>query len=314
MKPYAIGVDIGGTSIKFGLFTSQGELLEKWSMDTRTETGGMHILPDVSKAILRKLEEQKILPAQVEGIGIGVPGPVDAQSNVFFCVNLGWKEKFSLKQRMNELLPDIPKVLAANDANTAALGELWKGGGQGYKSTVMLTLGTGVGGGVVMSGAIVAGAHGGAGEIGHITVNHRETAVCSCGKRGCLEQYASARGIVRLAKEMLSASEKPSALREMETFSAKDICDLARDGEEMAHEILLRCGRFLGRAMSFVACALDPDVFIIGGGMSRAGDILMEAIRLGYRKYAFQDSKDTPVTSARLWNDAGIYGCVKMVL
>jgi predicted NBD/HSP70 family sugar kinase len=169
---------------------------------------------------------------------------------------------------MNRLLPEIPDVAAANDANVAALGELWQGGGKGKNSAVVFTLGTGVGGGVVIGGKIIAGANGGGGEVGHITVEPSETVSCNCGKCGCLEQYASANGIVRMAKKMLAECYVPSALRDMERFTSKDICDLARDGEEMAYSIIDRCCEYLGRAMSFVACTVDPDVFIIGGGMS----------------------------------------------
>jgi glucokinase len=187
-------------------------------------------------------------------------------------------------------------------------------GGKGRRSAVMVTLGTGVGGGVVVDGRIVAGCNGGAGELGHITVEPAETVPCACGKYGCLEQYASANGIVRLAKRMLAESGKPSALRARETFTSKDICDLAQQGEEMTAEIVDRFGEYLGRALSYVSCAVDPDVYILGGGMSRAGSIITNAITAHYRKYAFHVSTATPIVLAELGNDAGIYGCAKMVL
>lgn len=315
MKPYVVGVDIGGTTVKLGLFACDGELLDKWEIPTRKEQGGEQILPDVAQAIDAKLQERDIRRDQVEGIGIGVPGPVDEVNVVHKCVNLGWGV-LDVKACMNALLPEIPKVAANNDANVAALGELWKGGGQGmgHDSTVMFTLGTGVGGGVVLAGRIVSGTNGGAGEIGHMTVEPGETEPCSCGKCGCLEQYASATGVVRMAKKMLETSNLPSALRNMEEFSAREICDLARDGEELSAAVVDRCGEYLGRAMSSVACALDPDVFIVGGGMSRAGDVLLDAIRKYYRKYAFHVSANTGIVEAKLGNDAGIYGCAKMIL
>ena len=315
MKPYVIGVDIGGTTVKLGLFTTQGELLDKWEIPTRVEQGGEEILPDVARAISAKLQERGISCLQVEGIGIGVPGPVDEENVVHKCVNLGWGV-FSVEERMKQLLPEISKVAAGNDANVAALGELWQGGGKGrgHDSTVMFTLGTGVGGGVVLGERIVAGTNGGAGEVGHMTVEPAETVQCSCGKCGCLEQYASANGIVNLAKRMLAESDKHSDLRDMEQFSSREICDLAREGEEMATDIVERCSDYLGRAMSYVACAVDPDVFILGGGMSRAGDVLIEAVRKAYRKYAFHVSTETPIVIAGLGNDAGIYGCAKMVI
>lgn len=313
MKPYAFGVDIGGTTVKIGLFTTQGELLEKWEIPTRTENSGENVLPDIARSITTHLGLKDISADQVEGIGVGVPGPVGQDFTVYKCVNLGWGV-FNVKERMNELLPDIPNVAAGNDANVAALGELWMGGGKGHKSAVMFTLGTGVGGGVVMEDQIVAGTNGGAGEVGHMTVNPEETVQCSCGKYGCLEQYASANGIVRMGKVMLAQSDKPSKLREMEKFSSKDICDLAREGEEMALNIVDKCGEYLGRAMSYVSCTIDPEIYVIGGGMSRAGAIVTNSILKYYQKYAFHVSTGTGIAVAKLGNDAGMYGCVKMIL
>ena len=313
MKPYAFGVDIGGTTVKIGLFTTRGELLEKWEIPTRTENSGENVLPDIARSITTHLGLKDISADQVEGIGVGVPGPVGQDFTVYKCVNLGWGV-FNVKERMNELLPDIPNVAAGNDANVAALGELWMGGGKGHKSAVMFTLGTGVGGGVVMDDQIVAGTNGGAGEVGHMTVNPEETVQCSCGKYGCLEQYASANGIVRMGKVMLAQSDKPSKLREMEKFSSKDICDLAREGEEMALNIVDKCGEYLGRAMSYVSCTIDPEIYVIGGGMSRAGAIVTNSILKYYQKYAFHVSTGTGIAVAKLGNDAGMYGCVKMIL
>lgn len=313
MKPYAFGVDIGGTTVKIGFFSTSGELMEKWEIPTRTENGGENVLPDIACSITDYLTKNGIPAGEIEGIGVGVPGPVGSDNTVYKCVNLGWGV-FNVKSRMNELLPEIPNVAAGNDANVAALGELWQGGGKGHNSAVMVTLGTGVGGGVVMNGKIVAGANGGAGEIGHMTVNPAETTPCSCGKYGCLEQYASANGIVRLGKIMLEQSDRPSALRAMEKFSSKDICDLAREGEDMAVEIVDRCGEYLGRAMSYISCTVDPEVYVVGGGMSRAGKIVTNSILKYYQKYAFHVSTGTGVAVAELGNDAGMYGCVKMIL
>ena len=313
MKPYVFGVDIGGTTVKLGLFSTDGTLLDKWEIPTVTENNGEAVLPDVAASITAKMKEKSISADSVEGIGIGVPGPVDTEYTVHKCINLGWGV-FNVKQRMNRLLPEIPNVAAGNDANVATLGELWQGGAKGFESAVMFTLGTGVGGGVVAEGRIIAGKNGGAGELGHITVEPKETVACNCGKYGCLEQYASANGIVRLAKIMLGECDTPSALRGMEAFTSKDICDLAREGEPMALEILDRFGEYLGRALSYVSCTVDPDVFIIGGGMSRAGDIIVQPIMKYYRKYAFHVSTGTQAVIAKLGNDAGIYGCAKMVL
>ena len=312
MHPYAFGVDVGGTTVKLGLFSRDGALLEKWEIPTRTQNNGENVLPDIVASIRSKLSEKNIAPQNVEGIGIGVPGPVSADFTVNKCVNLGWGV-FNLKDKMNQLLPEIPNVAAGNDANVATLGELWQGGGKGYQSAVMFTLGTGVGGGVVVDGKIVAGSNGGAGEVGHMTVEPGETVPCACGKYGCLEQYASANGIVRMGKVMLSQCDKPSALRDLERFTAKDICDLARNGEEMAMDIVEHFGEYMGRAMSYVACTTDPDVFIVGGGMSRAGSMITDVMLKYYRKYAFHVSTGTSIALAELGNDAGIYGCAKMI-
>jgi glucokinase len=313
MRPYAFGVDVGGTSVKLGLFSSEGILLEKWEIPTRTENNGEHVLPDIAASILSKLSERNLPFEEIEGIGIGVPGPVSADFTVNKCINLGWGV-FNLKEKMNQLLPQIPKIAAGNDANVATLGELWQGGGKGHHSAVMFTLGTGVGGGIVVDDQIVAGTNGGAGEVGHMTVNPHESVPCACGKYGCLEQYASANGIVRMGKVMLFQSYKPSKLREMETFTAKEICDLAREGEEMSLDIVDRFGEYMGRAMSYVSCTVDPDICIIGGGMSRAGSIITDAILKYYRRYAFHVSTGTSIALAELGNDAGIYGCAKMIL
>ena len=313
MQNYVFGADIGGTSVKLGLFTNDGRLVEKWEIPTRTANGGVHDLPDEAQSIISTMELHGIWADQVAGIGIGVPGPVDDSFTVNKCVNLGWGV-LNIKEQMNVLLPDIPNVAAGNDANVATLGELWQGGGQGNQSAVMLTLGTGVGGGVVLDGKIVAGRNGGAGEIGHMTVEPDETVPCSCGKSGCLEQYASANGIVRMAKLMLSECDTPSKLRGIENFTSKHICDFAVAGDHMALKIIDRFGDYLGRAMSYISCTVDPEIFIIGGGMSRAGSIVTDSALKYYQKYAFHVSRATGVVIATLGNDAGIYGCAKMVL
>ncbi len=313
MKPYVFGVDVGGTTVKLGLFSTDGVLLDKWEIPTRIENSGDNVLPDIVCSIREKLGEKNISAQDVEGIGIGVPGPVSTDFTVNKCINLGWGV-FNLKEKMNQLLPEIPKIAAGNDANVATLGELWQGGGKGYHSAVMFTLGTGVGGGIVVDDKIVAGTNGGAGEVGHMTVNPEESVPCNCGKYGCLEQYASANGIVRMGKVMLFQSYKPSRLRDMEKFTAKDICDLAREGEEMAMDIVDRFGEYMGRAMSYVSCTVDPDICIIGGGMSRAGKVITDAILKYYRRYAFHVSTGTSIALAELGNDAGIYGCARMII
>jgi len=312
MRSYAIGMDIGGTTVKLGLFDQDAHLLDRWEIPTHTQDNGNYILPEAVDSIRDRLAQHGLDSNQLAGIGVGVPGPVDENGVVNKCVNLGW-DVFNVKAELERLLPGIPRVAVGNDANVATLGELWQGGGRGYASAVMLTLGTGVGGGVVIGSKILPGANGAAGEVGHMTVDPEENAPCTCGKRGCLEQYASANGIVFLAKRMLTQSQLPSPLRDISSFSAKDICDLARDEDELSKLIVDRCGRYLGLAMSYIACTLDPQVFLIGGGMSKAGAVLLQAIERHYRKFAFHPSTHTPIALAMLGNDAGIYGCAAMV-
>jgi len=313
MRRYAIGVDVGGTTVKLGLFSADGALLEKWEIPTNTQDDGVRILPDVAASVSAVLAQKGISHQDVIGIGVGIPGAVNAAGIVHKCDNLGWG-MVDVRARLSELLPHIPNIDVGNDANVAALGELRQGVGKDYTSAVMFTLGTGVGGGVVLNGAIVSGTNGAAGEVGHFTVEPQETEVCGCGKRGCLEQYASANGIVRLARRMLAQCDTPSPLRTLNSFSAKDICDLARTGDPLASAILDRCAEYLGLAMSYVSSTVDPQVFIVGGGMSRAGAILIDAISKHYRRYAYHPTTQTPVIEAKLGNDAGIFGCAAMVL
>jgi len=302
---YLFGVDIGGTTVKMGLFTMEGELKDKWEIVTRKDGGGELILPDIAESIRQKMAEKSIEREQVKGIGMGVPGPVRDDGTVIKCANLGWGV-FNAAEKMSELMEGM-LVKVGNDANMAALGEYWQGGGKQYSSMVMVTLGTGVGGGIIINGKMLAGTNGAGGEIGHITVDFDETDVCGCGKRGCLEQFASATGIVRITRKALAESSKPSKLREIE-LTAKDIFDVAKDGDELALEMVETLGQKLGYALSIVADTVDPEAFVIGGGVSRAGSILTETIGKYYREYVFHACRDTVFELATLGNDAGIYG------
>lgn len=312
MRPYAFGVDIGGTTVKMGLFKTDGNLLETWEIVTRRESDGAYILEDIADAIKNKMEERGIFIADVEGMGIGVPGPVGPDGTVFKCVNLGW-DVFNVELRMKELTGLAVK--AGNDANVAALGEMWQGGGKGCRDIVMVTLGTGVGGGVIADGKILAGVNGAAGEIGHIPMYDDEPECCGCGKRGCLEQFASANGIVRVTKRYLQSHPSvTSRLVGIEDFTAKDIFYAANNGDYVALKMVGETGRLLGKALASVACVVNPEVFVIGGGMAKAGEMLVEAIRKNYRDYSFHASREAKFELALLGNLAGIYGGVKMVL
>lgn len=310
MKKYCFGIDVGGTTVKMGLFTTEGELLDKWEIPTRKEDGGAYILNDVAASVEAKLAEKNIEKEDVAGAGIGVPGPTLDTGYVSICVNLGWKDKNPANE-LSELL-SIP-VKAGNDANVAALGEMWKGGGEGYLDVVLLTLGTGVGGGIIIDGHAVVGAHGSGGEIGHITVRDDETEACGCGRKGCLEQYASATGLVRLAKRYFEKNTKNSILTGKE-ITAKEVFDAAKAGDAAALEITEEFGAYLGQALVNLAATVDPAVFVIGGGVSKAGDILLETVRKYFYDHAFYGNQKTKITLATLGNDAGIYGAAKQVL
>lgn len=310
MSKYVFGVDVGGTTVKLGLFTVDGELLDKWEIPTVTVNGGQQILPDVAESILKKMDERDIDRSDVAGVGIGAPGPIDSEGTVYKAVNLGWGV-FSLKKELQSLL-NMP-VEAGNDANVAALGEMWKGGGQGYNNVVTITLGTGVGGGIIVEGKMVAGSTGAGGEIGHMHVNDDETIPCNCGNCGCLEQYVSATGVVRMANEKLAASDKASSLRGIEV-TAKDVWDAVKAGDELALEVAEEFGKILGKATASIAVVVNPEVFVIGGGVSKAGSILIDYIQKYYQKYAFAGCRGALFSLAKLGNDAGIYGSAKLVL
>ena len=311
MAKYVFGVDVGGTTVKMGLFDENGTVLDKWEIPTRTENGGVNILPDIAESIQGKMSEKAITKEEVAGVGVGAPGPVDGDGIIHKAVNLGWAE-MNLKKELTTLLNGM-RVEGGNDANVAALGEMWKGGGQGHQNLVAVTLGTGVGGGVIINGKIMTGATGSGGEIGHIHVEDNEEEACGCGNFGCLEEYASATGIVRLANRKLKASDKGSVLRQDEV-SAKTVFDAVKAGDELAIEIAEQFGDYLGKGLAVIAGVINPEIFVIGGGVSKAGEVLFEYIRPSFDKTVFHGCKETEFALATLGNDAGIYGAAKMVL
>lgn len=310
MKQYYFGVDLGGTSVKLGIFTVTGELLQKWEIPTRTENAGEHILPDIADSLAQVLTKNGIKQEQILGAGLGVPGAVQKDRFVAPCVNLnGWGGDVAGK--LSELCGFPVKVV--NDANAAALGELWQGSGKGYENVVFVTLGTGVGGGIIVNCKLLRGGHGAGGEIGHVKVNPDEQETCGCGKKGCLEQYASATGVVRTAKRFLAESDKPSSLRDYEKVTSKAIFDEAKKGDELANEIVDEFGKMLGYGLATISCVCDPDIFVIGGGVSAAGQIILDRVADSFRKHAFPASEYTSFALASLGNDAGIYGCAKLM-
>lgn len=311
MSKYAFGVDIGGTTVKIGLFDKDGCVLDKWEIPTVKDNEGAAILPDVAESLRAKMEEKGIQLSDIKGIGVGVPGAVDDEGTaVNGAVNLGWGV-FNIPKVLNGYL-DVP-VKAANDANVAAFGEMWQGGGKGYDNMVAVTLGTGVGGGIIIGGKILSGATGAGGEIGHMHVEDAETESCGCKNKGCLEQYASATGIVRLAKRRLAQDDKASVLREG-TISAKSVFDAVKAGDEVAVEIAEQFGEYLGKGLANVAAVVNPEIFVIGGGVSKAGDVLISYVEPVFQKYAFTACRGAKFALATLGNDAGIYGAAGLIL
>ena len=312
MKKAVFGADVGGTTVKIGLCNLDGSIIESWEIPTRREENGKYILADIAEAVKSKMTEHSLSRDDIAGIGLGVPGPVDPDGIVHGCVNLGWNT-FNVERDMSEITG--LKVKAGNDANVATLGEMWRGGGKGYDSIVMVTLGTGVGSGIIIDGKILAGADGASGEIGHLPMNDEETEQCGCGKRGCLEQYGSATGVVTLMRRYLGAHpEADSLLKDKNDFTAKDIFDAARLGDQSALAAVGEAADYLGKGLASAACLIDPQAFVIGGGMSRAGDFLIDMIRERYQKHAFHASRDIPFKLATLGNNAGIVGSVKMIV
>ena len=297
---YGFGVDLGGTTVKIAYFDETGNMLDKWEIPTVTEEGGKHILPHIAASIRDFMTAYQINPAAVLGIGIGVPGPVDSRGVVNKCVNLGWGV-FNIAQELTALT-GFP-VKAGNDANVAALGEYWKGGGRGYENMVFATLGTGVGGGIVIEGKLLHGAHGSGAEIGHMVLNRHETAVCGCGKRGCVEQYCSATGIVRLA-----------GLHGMENVTCKDIFDAAKAGDKVALEVVDEYCEYLGEFLGSLCSVINPEAVVLGGGVSKAGEMLLTGVEPYFHKYVFHAASNVKFALASLGNDAGAYGAFKLAL
>lgn len=313
MGKKCIGVDVGGTSVKIGLFEVTGELLHKWEVPTRKEEGGKYVIGDVAASILKTLEEKNIPLSEVAGAGMGVPGPVMPDGYVEVCVNLGWRDKYPEKE-LSQLLSGLP-VKSGNDANVAALGEMWQGGGKGYDDIVMVTLGTGVGGGVIVDQKIIAGKHGLGGEIGHIHIRDEETEKCNCGGVGCVEQVASATGIAREARRKMAAVDTPSSLRRFgDKISAKNVLDAAKEGDALALEVMEVVGHYLGLALAQISMVTDPEVFVIGGGVSRAGQFLIDTIYKHYDQYTPISGNKSGIVLATLGNDAGIYGAARLIL
>ena len=312
MKEYAFGIDLGGTTAKIGLFTTAGALLEKWEVPTDTSNAGEHILENLAAAIMGKMQEKAIPAEQVEGVGIGVPGPVlDSSVVPIVCANLGGWGQRNVAAQLSGLLDGL-KVLVGNDANVAALGEIWMGAAKGCRSAVMVTLGTGVGGGIIIGGKIYDGMRGAGAELGH-TLLVLDGEPCTGGRRGCWEAYSSATALIRQARQ--AAAEHPEPLLAgAEEITGKTVFDAADRGDETANAVVDRFCDYLGAGVTNIVNALAPEVILIGGGISRQGERLLAPVRRYVEKNCFggKDGAIPIIAAARLGNDAGIIGAAAL--
>ena len=303
---YLLGVDIGGTTVKIGLVSYIGVIIDKFEIKTNIEENGKYILSDIKNAIYSFLEESNISRTSVTGIGFGVPGPV-VNNVIYKCTNLGWGIVDIVKE-FGSLLDWNPIIACTNDANAAALGEMHHCNDSTISSSVLMTLGTGVGGGIILNHNVLNGAHGGAGELGHMQVDKVHNFRCNCGGYGCLETVASATGVVNLAKEYYGTIKSSLEEIDYDNLTAKDVFDAAKAGDELSLKVVKEVGEYIGLASAHISTVVDPDVFIIGGGVSKAGKILIDVIVESFRKHAFHVSRNIPFVLASLGNDAGMVG------
>ena len=308
---YGFGIDLGGTTVKLAYFDETGKMLDKWEIPTVVANHGQEILPDIAYSIRKYMDRNEIDPADIIGVGLGVPGPVDNAGVVNKCVNLGWGV-FNVAETLSNLM-GFP-VKAGNDANVAALGEFWKGSGAGSKNMVLVTLGTGVGGGIVINGRLLHGTHGSAAEIGHMVLNRDETERCNCGKRGCAEQYCSATGIVRMALKLMQSCSDDSMMRSIQPLTCRDIFECSQAGDQLAWKVLDQYYAYLGEFLANLCNVVDPEVVVIGGGVSRAGQQLLTGARPHFKRYVFHANTEARFALASLGNDAGAYGAFKLIL
>lgn len=306
---YGFGVDLGGTTVKLAYFDETGAMLDQWQIPTDTAQAGSRILPDIAASVNGYIDQKQLKRESLIGLGIGVPGPVQPDGTVNGCVNLGWGS-LNVEKELEGLTG--LRVKAGNDASVAALGECWKGGAAGCRNMIFATLGTGVGGGIVVDGKVINGTHGAGGEIGHITVNPAEPAACNCGRRGCAEQYCSATGIVRLAKKALETGK--SSLSGKEDITCKDVFDGAAAGDALAQQVLAQVYDYLGMFFANLTCVTDPEVILLGGGVSKAGKALLEGVQAAYEKQCFYGTRQVQFKLATLGNDAGAYGAFRLVM
>ncbi|MFA5470774.1 MAG: ROK family protein [Acholeplasmataceae bacterium] len=308
MSKYVYGIDVGGTSIKIGLFDfNTTKLINSFEVKTPNKDDGKVIFETIYKNILDNNHNQEIELSSILGVGIDVPCPVK-NGYVESCANLHIAN-INLIDEMKKYLPGNMVVTIANDATIAAYGEN-ASLDKPYNNAVLITLGTGVGGGVILDGKIVEGSTGFAGEIGHIKVYDESDKVCGCGSKGCLEQICGTEGILDYTKKLLISQ---SSMLDTNNLSVKSIFDAAKVGDEVALETIHRVAKYIGIASSIISMVIEPDIFIIGGGVSKAGDFLLELIQKYYKENARFSTGKIPFKLAQTGNDAGMIGSALLV-
>ncbi|MCK3923406.1 ROK family glucokinase [Streptococcus suis] len=318
MSKKIIGIDLGGTSVKLAILTTDGEIQEKWSIKTNILDEGSHIVPDIIDSIKHRFETHGLTKDDFLGVGMGSPGVVDSEvGTVIGAYNLNWKSLQLIKEQFESAL-GLPFFID-NDANVAALGEQWVGAGNNNPNVVFMTLGTGVGGGVIAAGNLIRGVKGAGGELGHITVDFDEPFACTCGKKGCLETVASATGIVNLSRRYADQYAGDAKLKQMiddgQDVTAKDVFDLAKEGDDLALIVYRHFSEYLGVACANIAAVLNPAYIVLGGGVSAAGEFLLDGVRKVFAENSFPQIKEsTQIVLATRGNDAGVLGAASLVL
>ncbi|HEM2812515.1 TPA: ROK family glucokinase [Streptococcus suis] len=318
MSKKIIGIDLGGTSVKLAILTTEGEIQEKWSIKTNILDDGSHIVPDIIESIQHRFETHGLTKDDFLGVGMGSPGVVDSEAGtVIGAYNLNWKTLQLVKYQFESAL-GLPFFID-NDANVAALGEQWVGAGNNNPNVVFMTLGTGVGGGVIAAGNLIRGVKGAGGELGHITVDFDEPFACTCGKKGCLETVASATGIVNLSRRYADQYAGDAKLKQMiddgQDVTAKDVFDLAKEGDDLALIVYRHFSEYLGVACANIAAVLNPAYIVLGGGVSAAGEFLLDGVRKVFAENSFPQIKEsTQIVLATRGNDAGVLGAASLVL
>jgi len=314
MDNILLGIDIGGTTVKIGMVNDDGEIIHKWEIPTTIGDQSHLLVHHIWKSILEQVDSLSLKTTQLCGMGIGAPGFINNKTGIVHeAVNIGWKN-YHLADEFKEI-SGLP-VFVENDANVAALGENWKGGGNHAKHLIAVTLGTGVGGGIITDGAVLTGESGTAGEIGHLTIDP-DGYDCNCGRRGCLETITSATGIVNQAMDVIATNpESKLAIfyKDQGGLTAKDVFSFAHTGDPLSQEIIDHTADVLGRALANTAIITNPSIILIGGGVSKAGDQFIGLIDTYFKNYALKRiSENCEVKIAELGNDAGMIGAAYLV-